>query len=502
MDLFSVKQSREFDAKTIESGSDSGYEMMKRAGRHLADIALEILSGNIDGKGTVHIFCGNGNNGGDGICAFNVLKEAEIPVELFVPSGKFSKDAERALKEASRYKDSIHPIDEANEWPEPDVAMDALLGTGINRPVSEEMDRLIRAINALHSTVISADIPSGINGDSGQICGNAVKADITVTFQKSKPGLYLFPAKEHVGKILVREVTEDTGIVESTSRLIDFDYVREVIPEMKRNCHKGDNGRLLILGGSKNYSGAAVLCSRAALRTGSGLVYAGIPGSISARFAAAPQIIVHPLDDDGLGIWTENCCYEAAGLIAGKNAICAGPGMGEVADSGLFEKILSSGVPVVLDADALNHLSRHRVLMSLLHKDVVLTPHIGEMSRLTGLSSETIQSDIPGICRSYASEWNCIVLLKSSVSCISDGVYTAINDSGNSGLAKGGSGDILCGIVGSLMGQGISSFEAACAGAFLLGTTADKAFELLKERMLTADDVLSALVPELDCPGI
>lgn len=335
------------------------------------------------------------------------------------------------------------------------------------------------------------DIPSGINGDTGE-CGSSepnserptvFRADETVTFVAVKRGMLLTHERECVGKITVAQIgitdAEHAALLQK-EQLIDEEFVRSLLPKRKLVSNKGTFGKAAIAAGSPGMGGAAVMAASAALRAGAGLTKAFVPRDIMHMFASRPEIMaVADEDIQSLVQW----------------ATAFGIGCGSGGDASIKQKlraVLSCGKPAVIDADGLNNLDDElKKLLSLRH---VLTPHPGEMARLTGKSIEDVLRDPAGFAENTAKAFGCIVLLKGAVSVAAhpDG-RLRYNASGNPGLAKGGSGDVLTGIITALLAQGLEPFDAASAGAYILGSSAESALELLHERALTAGDVLDAI---------
>ncbi len=273
---------------------------------------------------------------------------------------------------------------------------------------------------------------------------------------------------------------------------LDHEYIRNIVSSRPRDSHKGSNGRGLILAGSEGMAGAAVMCACSALRGGIGLLKVLCPDSVRPAFYALPEAMVQPCGES----WTACDRERLAELISWADCICIGPGMGrDCADT--VKAVLDCGKPAIVDADGLNAISEKK-MQYLLHENVIITPHPGEMARLTGLAVKEITADPARIAAEYAARWSCTVLLKGAQSHIAshDG-RTARNVSGNPGLAKGGSGDVLSGIILALLGQGLRPYEAACAGAYILGASADRAMDILRERMLMSRDVTAAIADTL-----
>lgn len=273
--------------------------------------------------------------------------------------------------------------------------------------------------------------------------------------------------------------------------LLTEDAIRRLLPPRPINSHKGMNGRLLLCVGSKRYLGAALLCSAAALRVGCGLLETAVPGAVKPAFCMLPEACCTAVNDaEG---WDAEAIQNAISLLAGRSAIGLGCGMDICANADLLRAAIGTNTPLVIDADGLNLLSRNRDLLRMLHKNVVLTPHAGEMARLLDMETQEVVADAEQIAVNAARKWGCVVLLKGHITYIASGERIAMNQTGNPGLAKGGSGDVLTGLLAGLLSQGLTAFDAACAGAYLLGVSADNALAILGNRMLMAGDVVDAV---------
>ena len=315
-----------------------------------------------------------------------------------------------------------------------------------------------------------------------------------MTFQFYKRGQLLFPGRSCCGEVIVYPLSDEPDETEAeleNVRLITREDITRLLPKRPTDSHKGKNGRALLCVGSGAYTGAALLSTAACLRAGAGLTTAAVPGAVKSAFSALPEAMAAAINDGA--DWDETACEQALTLLPQKNAICIGCGVGEGDILPLIEAALATRVPLVLDADALNQLAQYQTIRTQLHENVILTPHPAEMARLCGEPTASILADPIGIAQAYAKKWNCVVLLKGATTCISDGTEVRLNTSGNAGLAKGGSGDVLAGLITGLLAQGIAPMDAASCGAFLLGASADVALDLLKERMLLARDVVGAI---------
>lgn len=368
-----------------------------------------------------------------------------------------------------------------------DVIIDAIFD---GKPMNGKYDRISEIIehsNACSAYRIAINIPSGMDEETGAIAGTVFNANETIALHCVKRGLLLTDNREAIGELNVCRIlplTDDKLLSLTHEMLIDEGFVRSLLPNRKLVSNKGTYGRSLIVAGSNGMNGAAVMAASAALHTGSGLVNAYVPEGIVHAFDVRPEIMVNA--DIGMPNSLNALMHKA-------NAIGVGCGSGK--DAHICQKvmlIIESGKPCVIDADGLNNLTAEHV--SKLHENCVLTPHPGEMARLIGVGIHDVLKDRVAVARDYALKNNCVLLLKSSVTVIaSPSGIIRYNISGNPGLAKGGSGDVLTGIITALLAQGLKPFDAASVGAFLLGASADKALELLKNRMLTACDVIDAI---------
>lgn len=400
--------------------------------------------------------------------------------QLALLSGELLKQGGRDVSFALLSRDDL-----------PDLLHDVLICDMLFTPaadasLSEKRQSWIEAMAASPCPIFSVAIPAGVDPDSGRAGELTVHAEITVAPGAYLRGLFLHDGLDHCGEIWPAGKEMETG--EGLFRFEGSDADR-LLPPRKRTANKGDSGKALLCVGSPKYVGAALLCARACLAAGCGILFVACPDVVRTALWGLPEAIGIPVGTD----WGRDTCDIAIGAMEGKNAMGLGSGMGNGDISPLIEAALLSKLPLVLDADGLNCLSKHPELYSLLHKQVVLTPHPGEMSRLTGLPISEVLADPVSLAQRYAAAWGCTVLLKGAATVISNGKRTCIVAEGNAGLGKGGSGDVLTGIITGLLSQGVAAYDAACLGSYLLGASADRAFELLKERMLRATNVLEAL---------
>ena len=356
--LYTPEQMREMDSFLIDGGTISGYALMNNAASAALDAIIRLIPDLYERP--VVIFCGKGNNGGDGLCILRMLHVSGCDVKALLMTDSFSGDAGMAFDDAVRSGCSMTRFAPGERFGENAVIIDALFGTGLNRELHGTFPEAIEAINLSGARIVSVDIPSGINGENGQIMGCAVRAHATVTFQYLKPGLLLFPGRSYAGRVITVSIDDRYPKPETAMYTLEAGDIRSWIPEQQADDYKGKNGKALILAGSRNYAGAALMCTASALRTGAGLTYCAVPHDLKTQFSALPEAISVPLGLEGEDSWTAECCRGARELLLGKDVICAGPGMGRIEDPGLIADVLKTGIPCVLDADALNCVAANR----------------------------------------------------------------------------------------------------------------------------------------------
>ena len=457
-----------------------GCILMDTAARGVADAVL-----NSPRKGKTAVLIGGGNNGGDGLALMRILKLKGIESIgiLCCDPERLKGDALLNYRIAANMRLSM--TEELSEISSAEIIVDGLFGTGLDRKIEGRAFDAIELANACSAYRIAIDVPSGMSGDTGEIFGTVFKADETVTVQCIKRGLIVTKYRECVGKITVCPIgciDEDIVTAFSKEKLIDDEFVRSCLPDRKIVSNKGNFGRTLIFAGSPGMSGAAVMASTAALRVGSGLVNAVVPDSIVQAFGIRPEIMVNADSDSDIKSNISKASAVGIGCGSGKD---------EKIKKKLYE-VLMSRKPCVVDADAINIMDSE--LFSLLHENCVLTPHPGEMSRLIHTDIKSVIEHPVETAKSFSEKFGTVLLLKSAASVIAapDG-RIRYNISGNPGLAKGGSGDVLTGIISGLLAQGQTAFDAASCGAYLLGQSADTALSLLKNRALIAGDVLDSI---------
>lgn len=479
------------DRRAIVECGIPGSELMENAGREGANFILHHFdSEGCSRKNTrIAVVSGKGNNGGDGFVVSRFLMEAGLAVTHFAAvdtqelSPEVREKAELFMKEGGEVRtifdrESLSLFADYGE--KCDSIVDALFGTGLRREVLGLYRDIIKTINSLEVTVFSLDIPSGISATSGKILGEAVYADYTLTFAFLKQGQVLFPGSSHCGEIH----RVDIGIPEKAFSETYFDCfkitaksVSRMLPVRANDFHKGKAGKTYIVGGSRGMTGAVVMSSEGALAAGSGLIYAVIPESLNPILEIKlTEEMTCPVEDGGLGVHSPEGAREVTSLITKADSVALGPGlsMEDRAGKFLFTLIPEIKKPLVIDADGLNWIARRKELLKGLSCHTVVTPHEMEMSRLLGTSLEDVKNDRIGSARAFATTWGVTTVLKGfrTVIALPEGtVY--LNPTGNPYMATGGMGDVLTGIIASLLGQGLSPENAAVAGVYLHGLTGD-----------------------------
>ena len=468
--VLTAKQMRSAEETLFARGVRS-IDLMERAASELSKHVLEHLPMN----GTCVFACGSGGNGGDGYACARMVAERGVRTIVISSEPPRNPDAV-ANREAA--KEKLFALVDANELerlPRPDVWVDCLFGTGLARRIGGKAEELITRINRDRedgSFVISCDIPSGLNADSGAIDGACVTADETVTFQERKRGHYLGEGLAVCGELSVADIRIPKDcFAKETMRLAEDEDIKRVLPPRKRTAHKNDFGHLLIVAGSRGMAGAAALTAMAALRTGAGLVTIACPDSIlDILQTLVPCAMCVGLNETD-GALNDAAAEELKKALEGKNAVAIGPGLSKRASAKCISVVLESGLKAVIDADALNIIAAESGLKKLLKAHHAITPHPGEAARLLGESGLEA-----GECADKLRSLGCKALLKGAVSLIA-GENMTLSASGCVGMAKGGSGDALTGIVGALLVQGLDAETALWAGSQIHGRAGEIAQE-------------------------
>lgn len=465
--VLTVAQMREADSYTINQLKIPSQTLMRRAGIAIADEVAAAAKNN--GAKKILVVCGTGNNGGDGYVCARELKNRGYNVAVYAMRGNLSADCAR---EKAAFG-GVYAQDIAA-----DIIVDCLFGTGLCRTVSGEYAQVIEKINQSGAYVISADIPSGLNGDNGLAEGCAVKADITVAIAENKSGYFLNDGPDMCGRV----IKKDIGIIcpeTNYAHIYDDSDIKEFYPKRRRNSHKGTYGTAQLIAGSEKFIGAAALAAEAALKSGCGYVKLNTYlQNRSALAAKLPQII-----------FTDDIDFSADCIAAG-----AGCGVSEE----LYKTIRSilkyySGT-LIIDADGLNCIAKYgNEILTDKKCNVIITPHIKEFSRLSKLSMDEILSNPITHARNFANEYKVTVFLKSSVSVLTDGERVFLLHRGNSALAKGGSGDMLLGFACGTAARGVDGFNAVAVASYTLGLAAEICAKEKTEYCVTSKDLIKNL---------
>lgn len=508
MKVVTSGEMREIDRRAIQEFGIPGVVLMENAALKVFEAAKDML-GEAAGK-RVLVFAGKGNNGGDGFAAARHLANwgSEVEVVLFASKNSLSGDA---LINFSIIINMGLPVHEVlvsgdlepvrNRLAGAHLIIDAILGTGIKGTVKGPVKEAVSLINDSGIPVLSVDIPSGISGDDGRVCGAAVRADTTVTFGLPKRGHFLYPGAGYTGKLIIGDIGIPKGVVESyegiTGELITRSRIAGLISKRKRDAHKGTFGRVFFLAGSAGYTGAAFLACQGALKSGSGLVTLGVPESINPVMEVKlTEAMTLPLPETDEGTLSRDAVPAIMEQVRASRALGVGPGLSTRKDVPEVVKTLvrEADIPLVLDADALNSLADDPDILKSRKAPAVITPHPGEMARLLGTTTAEVQEDRIGAAREAAGKWGVIAVLKGANTVVGhpDGRFF-INTTGNPGMATGGTGDVLTGIITSFLGQGMSPLDAALAGVYIHGLAGDRASLQKGERGLTAGDIVETL---------
>lgn len=485
VELYTAAQVRELDRLAIEEQGIPSLTLMERAG---AD-ALDALTGRYPGAMNLVVLCGGGNNAGDGYVLARLARQAglEVRVIALVEPGRLKGDAAAS---AQKYLQT-GSVETALALEGADIIVDALLGSGLNRPVEGSFAEAIELINAASVTVFALDIPSGLNADTGVCLGSAVRADATITFIGLKRGLFTAEGPEFCGEILFSDLGTPAGIhvaVGAEVRLTRHEEIMRNLPPRPRHAHKGRYGHVLVIGGDYGYQGAAILAGSAAARAGAGLV------TVATRPEHARNI---PLFRPELMTAAVTVARDLDALLDRVSVVAIGPGLGQSDWAiSLLAKVLQTRLPLVVDADALNLLA----LEPLRRENWVLTPHPGEAARLLGITSSEVQTNRFAAVMTLRDRFSGTVALKGAGSLVAGATGPVrLNRTGNPGMAGGGMGDVLTGLIAGLVAQGMEPGVATVAGVYLHGHAADQCTGEGERGMLAGD--LLPVIRSLVNPG-
>ena len=497
-----AEQMRKIDADAVQKGGIPSIVLMENAAIACVE---ELKKGFSDLKNKrIGIFCGKGNNGGDGFAIARHLHNLGAEVSVFLVCGtEFFGDAKINYDIIVKTDINIEVVTDTDNLKyiiqSFDIVVDAIYGTGIHGTIQGIAGSVIEEINANAKYVMSVDIPSGINADSGEICGTCIKADKTVTFAAYKVGMLMFPGADYVGDVVVCDISIPQHIIDESdmaANITDLQFVKSVLPKRRNNSHKSDYGKLLIIAGSKGMTGAAYMAATAAVRSGCGLVTVGICESLNGIMEAkTTEVMTMPLPDVN-GHLSERAAEKIVSVLKNYDAVLIGPGLGRSTDifAVVRSVLVNSKVPVIVDADAINVLSQDMDILSNCSCGLIFTPHAMEMSRLSRLDLGYIESNRLTVSKEFSEEFGATLILKGHHTIVTASDLTQyINITGNSGLAKGGSGDVLAGIVSAFAAQGVEEAASAAAGVYIHGLSADIAAKSKSISSILATDIIECI---------
>ncbi len=495
MRLATAAQMAAIDRDTIASGVPA-LELMERAGREMLHALMDALP-MLEPPAPIALCCGKGNNGGDGLVLARLLDQLgfEVSVLLLAPPDDLSADAAMNCSRLPETVEVIIPMREdwVDIWlrlqADCDVVIDAVFGTGVRPPIQGEYVDLFHAFDRRLATVVSLDVPSGVSGDDGHVDPVAVQADHTITVGLPKLGLFVPPGRDHTGAVSVVDIGFPDEICE---RHTDDHHilwpvdVAELLPVRPGDTHKYQSGTCLVLAGSQRFGGAALLAGLGALRSGAGLVTLGLPSChVSAALGQVTEALVTGLETDASGCLCpmEKTAFDD--LITRQTAWTVGPGLGAAPETDAFiiETLARVSLPVVVDADGLSAFVRSETKPCFASSEVVLTPHHGELARLAGITNEELTARRFEIVPELAQRWGVTLVAKGAPTLVADASGTVyVNGTGHDALAHGGTGDVLAGLIGGLLAQGLNGIDAAALGCWLHGRAGEIVAELAGTR--------------------
>jgi ADP-dependent NAD(P)H-hydrate dehydratase / NAD(P)H-hydrate epimerase len=492
---------REIDRAAIQRCGIPGMVLMENAGRAAADWLEAELKGLTDAR--IAVVCGPGNNGGDGfVVARHLANRGAKPDCLLL--GRVSQlkgDAAQNAKVLAAGGLEVMEVDDPDDLEFMldgcEAIVDAVFGTGLDREPSMLFKQAFDAMNASDALILSIDVPSGVNSDTGETYSSAIQADMTVAMGLPKLGHMLYPGREHTGEMRVADIGIPTSVLNENADTWLLEPQDVVLPFRPGDGHKGTFGTVLVLAGSRGYSGAACLAARAAVRSGCGLVKVAVPAGICSTVESAVlEAVKFPLAQTETETLSSAAKDRIVELAAGCRCVAIGPGISTPPETRklVLDLLPALELPVVIDADAINNLVGHLDVLSRRRAPTILTPHPGELARLTGMSATTVNSERVNTARRFTTEHGVILVLKGAPTLVAArDSQVFVNPSGNPGLGSGGTGDVLTGLLAGLIAQGMDPVKACQAAVYLHGLAADLAAAKLTEYCLSAGDLIEYL---------
>lgn len=507
MEVATAVAMRNIDQRTIETYRVPSIVLMENAGLALLQM-LERTWPDVSQR-YVTILTGAGNNGGDGFIVARHLwhRGADVQVVMLAPAGRLRGDARRAYDMARAYGVPMVSATTPQAWAraapilkQTSIVIDAMLGTGLQRPASGVYAVAIEAVNAAQKPTVAVDIPSGLSADHGQVIGPHIRATHTVTFALPKRGLLTYPAAAAIGDLQIVDIGIPHKAVEAEGidvAVLQEAAIRHLLPQRHPNAHKGSHGHVLVVAGSIGKSGAAVLASQSALRSGAGLVTLAIPAGLNAAMEVQlTEVMTLPVAENPTGCMATAASDTIEAFLSNVSAMVLGPGLGICPETRqLVQRLLQrTPVPVVLDADGLTLVSDDPQILKACPAPLILTPHPGELARLLNVSPSDIQADRLEVALDFVRDTRVHLVLKGAHTVIyaPDGKRW-INCTGNAAMATAGTGDVLAGLIGALLAQGLSPLPAAQGGVYLHGLSGDRACVGLGTSGLIASDLIHEL---------
>lgn len=507
MKLTTSQEMRTLDQRSIGEYGVPGIVLMENAAFQTVKVLREKYGRLLEGK--VFIFCGKGNNGGDGLAIARHLANSGHGVEIILLAEPGSVQGDAAVNlnivqkmslpiHAATGPEKLHAL--ADRISGNGLVIDAIFGTGLANAPTGLFKDAIELINALPNQVLSVDIPSGLNSDTGRVDGPCVHANVTVTFGLPKRAHFLTPASNFVGRLEVVDISIPARLTEELDTQVaamEMEEIASLLRPLPQDSHKGNFGHLVVVGGSEGKGGAPAMAALSGLRSGAGLVTLAVPRKIHQSIETGlPEVMSFPLQETEDNSIAEGAAKKLVPFLKDKNAVALGPGIRTNPATGRFFREIVGNVtcPLVIDADGLNILAKEKDILMGLKGRAVLTPHPGEMARLTDTTAQEVQERRLEAALELAEKIGCVVVLKGAgtVIALPDG-RAFINTTGNPGMATAGTGDVLTGIIGGFLAQGHGLENSAKIGVFLHGLAGDIAAVELGERSLMAGDVIRAI---------
>lgn len=500
--ILNNEQTKRLEDSVVNDGGIEHIKLMENAGTSVFRYINDKLGVN---NKSVAVVCGRGNNGGDGFAVAKRMLDGGAKVRILLALGNpTTDDANKLLEESEAagiktflYADENERVEFAKTIDAADIIVDAIFGMGFHGTVSTSLADVIDMINSARGTVVSIDVPSGVDSDSGEVAGACVKADYTVTFSTMKPGHVIYPAVDYCGHVHTATIGIDDRIIQEQEHhisTIDYQSIRLCFQPRKNNTHKGTYGTLLEICGSMGMAGSATFAGKAAVQSGAGMVQMAVTKDIYPIVAANlidPVYVL--LDSNAQGTISADSIPTVLEKMKGASAIMIGCGLGKGEDVQklVAEVIRNSEVPMVIDADGLNAIKDNLGVLSEAKAPIIMTPHPGEMARLVGKTNDEVQSQRLEVASSFAMTYGVYLVLKgANTVCATPDGRIMINLTGNPGMSKSGSGDVLAGLMGSLLAQGMNPEDAAAAAVHIHGLAGDKAAGHYSQHAMTALDII------------